>query len=135
MRSHLTFLRSRGLAGALALATLILLSSSATASAANPRHSPMPTTQACESGEFCVWPEADYGGSIARFDLRDINPEECVPLPGDLEANAFANRIDRHVTVYQDRECSTEADFSTYPGPETFVPRSPYIVRAIQIWN
>lgn len=135
MESHRVFRRIRFLAGAFPLAVLMLLSSSTVANAATARHSPEPATQVCGIGEFCVWPEVDYGGAIARFDLRGTNPEECVPLHDELEARAFANRIDRHVTVYQDRECSTEADFSTYPGPETFVPRSPYIVRAIQIWN
>lgn len=90
---------------------------------------------ACETGEFCVWPEAGYGGAIARLDLRNTNPEECRPLPDGMTARSFSNLIDRHVTVYQDAQCSTEADFSTYPGPGTFVPRSPYVVRAVQIWN
>ncbi len=90
---------------------------------------------ACETGEFCAWPEAGYGGAIARLDLRNTNPEECRPLPDGMTARSFSNLIDRHVTVYQDTQCSTEADFSTYPGPGTFVPRSPYVVRAVQIWN
>jgi hypothetical protein len=91
--------------------------------------------RSCEPGTFCVWPEEYYGGTIARFDLRNTTPEQCVPLPGGIEARSFANRIDRQVTVYQDRHCSTEADFSTFPGPGTYVPRSPYVVRAIQIWE
>ncbi len=90
---------------------------------------------ACETGEFCLWSEADYGGTLVRLDLRNTNPEECRPLPDGMTARSFSNLIDRHVTVYQDAHCSTEADFSTYPGPGTFVPRSPYVVRAVQIWN
>jgi hypothetical protein len=89
----------------------------------------------CETGEFCLWPEADYSGTVVRLDLRNTNPDECAPLPDGMSARSFTNRIDRHVTVYQDAACSTEGDFSTYPGPETFVPRSPYVVRAVQIWN
>ena len=90
---------------------------------------------ACEQGEFCLWTEQDYGGTIVRLDLRNTNPEKCRPLPDGVEAHAFGNRIDRHVTVYQDRNCSTEGDFSTFPGPGTFVPQSPYLVRAVKIWN
>lgn len=90
---------------------------------------------ACETGEFCLWPEAGYGGTMVRLDLRNTNPDECAPLPDGMSARSFVNRVDRHVTVYQDAECSTEADFSTYPGPDTFVPRSPYVVRAVQIWH
>ncbi|WP_167176251.1 peptidase inhibitor family I36 protein [Saccharomonospora amisosensis] len=133
MHGYLAFLRT-WLPGVLVLTTL-LLSGSTAANAVQPPNPSPSAAHSCQKGEFCSWPEADYGGAITRFDLRNTNPEECVPFPDGFEANAFANRIDRHVTVYQDRECSTEADFSTYPGPETFVPRSPYIVRAIQIWN
>ncbi|WP_134713441.1 peptidase inhibitor family I36 protein [Saccharomonospora xinjiangensis] len=109
----------------------------AAADTAGPTTPTVPTRAeyACETGEFCVWPHADYGGPIVRLDLRNTNPDECRPLPDGVAARSFANRIDRHVTVYQDGECSTEADFSTYPGPGTFVPRSPYVVRAVQIWN
>ncbi|WP_019813320.1 peptidase inhibitor family I36 protein [Saccharomonospora saliphila] len=89
----------------------------------------------CQRGEFCLWSEEDYNGDILRLDLRSTNPEACVALSGGMRAHAFANRIDRHVTVYQDQHCATEGDFSTYPGPGTFVPRSPYVVRAIKIWN
>lgn len=133
MHSHLAFLRT-WLPGVLVLTTLLLSGSTA----ANATQSPTPSpsqAHSCQKGEFCSWPEPDYGGAVTRFDLRNTNPEECVPFPDGFEANAFVNHIDRHVTVYQDRECSTEADFSTYPGPGTFVPRSPYVVRAIQIWN
>lgn len=90
---------------------------------------------ACEKGEFCGWSEEFHRGDIVRMDLRNTNPDECVPLPDGMEARSFATRIERHVTVYQDAECSTEGDFSTYPGPGTFVPQAPYVVRAIQIWN
>lgn len=94
-----------------------------------------PSGPTCEQGEFCLWSDPEYAGTIERLDLRNTNPEECRPLPDGFEARAFANRIDRHVTVYQDRDCATEGDFSTFPGPGTFVPRSPYVVRAVQIWN
>ncbi|WP_007026383.1 peptidase inhibitor family I36 protein [Saccharomonospora iraqiensis] len=89
----------------------------------------------CRQGQFCVWSGEDYGGERISFSLRNTNPESCAALPDAAEGIAFANRIDRHVTVYQDRHCATEGDFSTYPGPGTFVPRSPYVVRAVKIWD
>lgn len=89
----------------------------------------------CRRGQFCVWSGEDYGGERISFSLRNTNPESCAALPDAVEGAAFANRIDRHVTVYQDRHCGTEGDFSTYPGPGTFVPRSPYVVRAVKIWD
>lgn len=89
----------------------------------------------CAVGEFCAWAERDYHGALHRFDLRTTNPMECVPLPEEFDALAFANRTDREVTVYQGRDCSTEGDFTTYPGRGTYVPEAPFVVRAIQIWE
>lgn len=89
----------------------------------------------CEQGEFCTWTGDLYSGEITRFHLRNTNPEECTPLPEGVSAHSLANRIDRHVTVYQDRECATEADFTTYPGPGTFVHEAPFVVRAVQLWS
>ncbi|GAB3510757.1 peptidase inhibitor family I36 protein [Amycolatopsis cihanbeyliensis] len=121
----------------LVLAAVGLLAGSGVANAEDdpPERRTPPAQPACEQGEFCAWPEEFYGGVPTRLDLRNTNPEECVPLPEDIVARSFANRIDRHVTVYQDRHCSTEGDFSTYPGGGTFVPRAQYLGRAVQIWN
>lgn len=127
-------LRSR-LPRTLLLAAATLLCGTGTAMA-EPAHAPTERPEfACQKGEFCTWSEEFYTGPHTRFDLRNVNPEECVPLPEGVEGHSFGNRIDRHVTVYQDRHCATEADFSTFPGPGTFVPRAPYVVRAIQIWE
>ncbi|GAA1218102.1 peptidase inhibitor family I36 protein [Prauserella alba] len=90
---------------------------------------------ACNSGEFCAWQEEFYGGKLQRFDLRNTQTEQCVTLDDAMEAHSFVTRMERHVTVYQDSECATQADFSTYPGPGTFVPQAPYVVRAIQVWE
>lgn len=106
-------------------------SHSASDSALQPHHPGF----ACDSGEFCAWQEEFYSGKLQRFDLRNTHTEQCVALDDAMEAHSFATRIERHVTVYQDRECATQADFSTYPGPGTFVPQAPYVVRAIQIWE
>ena len=89
----------------------------------------------CQQGEFCAWPGEFYTDSVQRLDLRTANPGECVVLPYDIEARSFANRLTRDITVYQDTECSAEADFTTYPGNGTFVPHAPFVVRAVQIWD
>ncbi|MDI5982411.1 peptidase inhibitor family I36 protein [Amycolatopsis magusensis] len=89
----------------------------------------------CQKGEFCVWTEEHYGGELERMDLRTVNPEECVPLLADFTAYSFVNRMDRMVSVYQGEDCSTEGDFTTYPGGGTYVPQAPFTVRAIQVWN
>jgi hypothetical protein len=89
----------------------------------------------CERGEFCLWPGEDYQGELQRIALENANPGECVPLPEGFDARAFANRTKRPVTVYQGRDCATEAEFDTYPGGGTFVPAAPYMVRGVQIWE
>jgi Peptidase inhibitor family I36 len=89
----------------------------------------------CERGEFCLWWLEGYRGAITRVSLDTANPGECVPLPGRFEGRSFANRSSRQVTVYQDRSCSTEGEFDTYPGLGTYVPEAPYVVRAVQIWE
>lgn len=91
--------------------------------------------QPCERGEFCLWPAESYQGEIQRIALENANPGECVPLPEGFDARSFANRTKRPVTVYQGRDCSTEAEFDTYPGGGTFVPAAPYVVRGVQIWD
>jgi hypothetical protein len=91
-------------------------------------------TTVCERGEFCVWPDEDYGGAPVRVALENSNPGECVPLPEGADGRSFANRTGRPATVYQGRDCSTEGEFDTYPGGGTFVPAAPYVVRGVQIW-
>jgi hypothetical protein len=91
--------------------------------------------EACERGEFCLWPGEEYSGDIHRFALENANPGECVPLPDAVDARSFANRTARPVTVYQGRDCATEGEFDTYPGGGTFVPVAPYVVRGVQIWD
>lgn len=93
------------------------------------------TVDRCERGEFCVWIEENFYGSVQRVSLVEANPGECVPLPDGVDARSFANRADRPVTVYQGRDCSTEGDFSTYPGGGTYVPQAPFVVRGVQIWE
>jgi hypothetical protein len=94
-----------------------------------------PAPQPCERGEFCLWPTEGYKGDILRVALENTNPGECAPLPEGFDARSFANRTKRPITVYQGRDCSTEAEFDTYPGGGTFVPEAPYVVRGVQIWD
>ncbi|GAB3581692.1 peptidase inhibitor family I36 protein [Amycolatopsis endophytica] len=113
---------------ALVLAALGLLAAGGIAEAET-----APADSGCEQGEFCAWSDDFYGGAVQLLDLRTANPGECIPLGGD--ARSFVNRLDREVTVYQGEDCSTEGDFTTYPGGGTFVPDAPFVVRAIQIWD
>lgn len=134
MTQHTSFLRYR-LPHVLVLTALALFAGAGAASGQPNALSPAPPGMDCEQGEFCTWSSEFHAGEITRHDLRTTNPEECVPLPDAVDAKSFANRTDRYVTVYQDRDCATEGDFSTYPGDGTFVPQAPFVVRAIQIWD
>lgn len=118
----------------LILAALGLLGASGVAQAdpAPPQGRP---EMSCQQGEFCAWAGEFYTDSVQRLDLRTANPEECLVLPYNIEARSFANRMSRDVTVYQDTECTTEGDFTTYPGNGTFVPHAPFVVRAVKIWD
>lgn len=99
---------------------------------------PAPTATsdpACAVGELCLWTTETYSGTTQHYDLRTANPEDCIPLPEGFEGHSFVNRLTRDVTIYQSEECTTEGDFTTYPGGGTYVPQSPFVVRAIKIWN
>ncbi|SDJ31057.1 Peptidase inhibitor family I36 [Actinokineospora alba] len=111
------------LAALLALSTVLGLSTLAAAD-------PLP----CDSGELCLWSEASFVGAPAVMSLSDTTQEECVPLPEGMDARSFINQLSKPVTVYQSTECATEGEFDTYPGRGTYVPASPFVVRAVQIW-
>ncbi|GGP73395.1 peptidase inhibitor family I36 protein [Saccharothrix coeruleofusca] len=105
------------------------------ASAGSAAGSAAATDSPCDRGEFCAWAGVDYTGAAHRLDLETANPRECIPLPDGFVARSFANRLSRDTSVYQGANCSTEADFTTYPGGGTFVPDAPFVVRAIQVWE
>ncbi|KAA9160848.1 hypothetical protein FPZ12_015625 [Amycolatopsis acidicola] len=90
---------------------------------------------ACQQGEFCVWSGEGYTATPQKLDLRTANPEECIPLADEMAGKSFVNLLDRDVTVYQSTECTTEGDFTTYPGHGTYVPHAPFVVRAVKIWD
>jgi len=91
--------------------------------------------QRCERGEFCMWTDEFFLGAPHNVSQADTNFGECVQLPLDVDVRSFINRTDRPVTVYQGRDCSTEGDFTTYPGEGTYVPQAPFVVRALQVWE
>lgn len=128
MSRRLTNLRAR-LPHVLLLAMLGLLTSTGVASATT---GPDP---ACQKGEFCVWADESFTGTVHKFDLRTSNPEECIPLPAGFDGHSFVNRLSRDVTIYQSEECTTEGDFITYPGGGTYVPQGPFVIRALKIWD
>ncbi len=88
----------------------------------------------CDRAELCLWTGTAYRGTVSKLSLNDVNPGECVPLPDTADARSFANLLSRAAILYQGRECSTEGEFDTYPGDGTYVPESPFVVRAVQIW-
>ncbi|MBB5808688.1 hypothetical protein F4560_008456 [Saccharothrix ecbatanensis] len=119
---------TRSLVTALALTTGALASSGIAVAQ-------QPSDPTCDRGEFCVWSGTDYTGQAHRLDLETANPSECIPLPGGFVARSFVNRLTRDASVFQGATCSTEAEFTTYPGRGTYVPDAPFVVRAIQVWE
>ncbi|WEH42047.1 peptidase inhibitor family I36 protein [Streptomyces sp. NBC_01218] len=89
----------------------------------------------CAAGALCLWKKPDFTGARQIRDLSGVDVESCVPLPAGSDAQAFANRTGRNVTLYQSAECGETGEFETYPGAGTWVPRSPYQVRAFKMWE
>ncbi|SDG87366.1 Peptidase inhibitor family I36 [Lentzea fradiae] len=87
----------------------------------------------CDKGEFCVWTGADYTGTVQRLDLETANPGECIPFK--IVGRSFVNRLSRDATVYQRENCSTEAEFTTYPKHGTYVPDAYFVTRAVEVWG
>ncbi|MGW6273303.1 peptidase inhibitor family I36 protein [Streptomyces sp. NPDC055060] len=118
-------------AGAMAPATQAGLATPAKyAGAAAP-----PTLAACGPGELCLWGKAKFKGARHTYELSAIDIESCVALPEGGSAQALANRTGRPVTTYQSAECAETGEFDTYPGGGTWVPESPYRVRAFKVWE
>ncbi|MFG2137559.1 peptidase inhibitor family I36 protein [Streptomyces sp. NPDC048650] len=89
----------------------------------------------CAAGQLCLWPAADFAGKRQTHELSDTDIESCVALPQGDGALSFANRTGRPVTTYQSAECAETGEFDTYPGGGSWVPRSPYQVRAFKVWE
>ncbi|MFB7532602.1 peptidase inhibitor family I36 protein [Streptomyces sp. NPDC056178] len=110
----------------------------ATAHSAIPRavtHSAPARPGACGSGQLCLWAKPDFTGARQIHELSTIDIDSCVPLPKGGQAQALVNRTGRPVTTYQSAECAETGEFETYPGGGTWVPRSPYQIRAFKVWE
>ncbi|MGB8944297.1 MAG: peptidase inhibitor family I36 protein [Streptomyces sp.] len=94
-----------------------------------------PTLAACGPGELCLWGKVKFRGARRTYELSEIDIESCVALPEGGSAQALANRTGRPVTTYQSVECGETGEFDTYPGGGTWVPESPYRVRAFKVWE
>ncbi len=81
----------------------------------------------------CLWGGQEYGDTLLTKDLRNTNPGDCIPLSGDFTPKSLANRSDRDLTAYSDRNCNSDKPHRTYPGGGTFTPKLPITVAAIKI--
>src|SRR4051794_23928665 len=67
------------------------------------------SVSSCVPGQVCFWAAPGFAGTpAATFELATTNANECVSLPEGVDALSFANRMDRYVTMYQERECAGE---------------------------
>ncbi|MER7520938.1 peptidase inhibitor family I36 protein [Streptomyces sp. NPDC126499] len=108
----------------------------AAAPAALPAAAPAATTLgACGPGQLCLWPKADFKGRAVIHELASVDLDSCTALPAGTSAQALANRTGRPVTAYQSAECAETGEFETYPGRGTWVPQTPYKVRAFKLWE
>ncbi|MFI5748161.1 peptidase inhibitor family I36 protein [Streptomyces sp. NPDC051644] len=98
-------------------------------------HSAPARPGACGSGQLCLWEKPDFTGARQIHELSTIDIESCVPLPAGSKVQALVNRTGRPVTTYQSAECAETGEFETYPGGGTWVPQSPYQVRAFKVWE
>ncbi|MEU9704232.1 peptidase inhibitor family I36 protein [Streptomyces sp. NPDC047981] len=89
----------------------------------------------CGPGQLCLWPKEEFRGRAWTYELADTDVDSCVALPAGVSARALANRTGRPVTTYQSVQCAETGEFETYPGRGTWVPRSPYEIRAFKIWE
>ncbi|MFJ3692984.1 peptidase inhibitor family I36 protein [Streptomyces sp. NPDC090052] len=87
----------------------------------------------CATGELCLWEKGAFKGARRTYDLSGAGIDSCTPLPAGATAQSVANRTGRPVTTYQSAECAETGEFDTYPGGGTWLPNSPYQVRAFKI--
>lgn len=93
-----------------------------------------PAEPPCAQGSFCSWAGEGYREPVSEHSAEHVARERCLPLPRDREVRSFANSTGHPVTVYQDPDCDTYAEFSTHPnGSRT--PRTPFVARAITVWD
>lgn len=116
-------------------AALTTPSPAGAAGAAGPGAAGPQRLSGCGPGELCLWEKRGFKGKRHLYELAGTDIESCVALPEGSSAQALANRTGRPVTTYQSAECEETAEFHTYPGGGTWVPESPYRVRAVKIWE
>ncbi|MFE3599745.1 peptidase inhibitor family I36 protein [Streptomyces sp. NPDC059142] len=123
--------------GALTLAVLLPQTVTAAPAAPTGRSAPAapPRLGACAAGELCLWAKDDFKGARQTHELSGTDIDSCVPLPAGTTAHSLANRTGRPVTTYQSATCGETGEFETYPGTGTWLPSSPYRVRAFKIWE
>ncbi|MEV6316215.1 peptidase inhibitor family I36 protein [Streptomyces sp. NPDC051776] len=102
---------------------------------AAPSAAAAPRLGGCEAGQLCLWQKDSFGSRRLTYELSQIDIESCVRLPRGIAAASLANRTGRPVTTYQSAECAETGEFETYPGGGTWVPQSPYQVRAFKVWE
>ncbi|MEK9520085.1 peptidase inhibitor family I36 protein [Streptomyces venezuelae] len=90
---------------------------------------------ACGPGRLCLWPKPDFKGRVQTHELATTDLDSCIALPPGASAQSLANRTGRSVTTYQSAECAEVGEFETYPGRGTWVPQTPYEVRAFKLWE
>ncbi|MFJ6864516.1 peptidase inhibitor family I36 protein [Streptomyces termitum] len=90
---------------------------------------------ACGPGRLCLWPRPDFKGRPWTYELASTDIESCVALPAGVTAQSLAVRTGRPVTAYQSERCAETGEFETYPGKGTWVPQTPYEVRAFKLWE
>ncbi|MFF2776467.1 peptidase inhibitor family I36 protein [Streptomyces sp. NPDC058052] len=90
---------------------------------------------ACGPGRLCLWPKPDFKGRPWTYELATTDLDSCVALPAGASAQSLAVRTGRPVTAYQSAECAEAGEFETYPGRGTWVPHTPYEVRAFKLWE
>lgn len=93
------------------------------------------TLGACGPGRLCLWSKPDFKGRTQSHELATTELDSCVALPPGTSAQSLANRTGRPVTTYQSAECAETGEFETYPGKGTWVPQTPYEVRAFKLWE
>lgn len=120
MRMNRAVVLAVTLAGAMALAA-------APAASAKP-------AKACAAGQLCLWPKTEFRGERQVSELAGIDIESCTALPAGVTAASLVNRTGRPVTTYQSATCAETGEFVTYPSG-TWVPESPYVVRAFKVWE
>lgn len=138
MRTTTRTNRTTALAAGLAVTALTALIPQALAqdrAAAAPEATSDVRLGTCEASKLCLWKKPDFTGARQTYELSTVDIESCTPLPKGGDAQSLANRTGRPVTTYQSAECAETGEFETYPGGGTWLPRSPYQVRAFKIWE